>query len=171
MTCECQSGQRILRIRCDAPIHQYPEFDELASPTRWEVVPAGVDVAGPTCIHVFLGGDANWDTIAEVVNFLRTVLTKERLAPLMGAWLPGGESDGAAGSPACAGSGCGGSCSSAGKAAGPEIREYPLTEMSPLEATPLVGILRERKIESWFQPVFRAGSHELWGYECLMRAR
>ena len=177
MSCECQSGQRVLRIRANDPTQPYPEFAELASPARWELVPEGPEGAGAPCIHVFVGGQANWDTIAEVVNFLRTVLTEARMAPLMGAWLPLGEGGAPAGKPSCTGTGtgtgagCGGACGSADKPAGQEIREYPLTEMSPLDATPLVSILRERRIESWFQPVFRAGSHELWGYECLMRAR
>lgn len=172
MNCECQSGQRILRVRADVALDQYPEFAELASPTRWRIAPDAAE--GLACIEVFVGGQANWDTIAEVVNFLRTVLTEPRMSGLWGAWLPAAQGLEQTQSPAsagCAGSGCGGGCGSAGGGPARTIEERPLLEMSPLDATPLVQILRERKIESWYQPVFRAGSHELWGYECLMRAR
>lgn len=32
-------------------------------------------------------------------------------------------------------------------------------------------ILEAERLESWFQPIVCAGSHALWGYECLVRGR
>jgi EAL domain-containing protein (putative c-di-GMP-specific phosphodiesterase class I) len=39
------------------------------------------------------------------------------------------------------------------------------------DSSPLMSMLRERRIETWFQPIFTAQTLDLWGYECLMRGR
>jgi len=153
MACECQTGQRVLRVRCDGLHERYPEFKELASPTRWRLVPGADEV------YITVGGDAAWDTLTEVVNFLRTVLSEQRITHLRGAWLALGENAGCGTDGAC----CGGATGSA------DI-ELPLIEMAPLDASPLVKLLYDKRIQSWYQPVFHAGTHELWGHECLMRA-
>jgi EAL domain-containing protein (putative c-di-GMP-specific phosphodiesterase class I) len=50
------------------------------------------------------------------------------------------------------------------------VRAGALTKMVPLPSSPLIGILEERALETWFQPIFTADGLALWGYECLMRA-
>jgi len=51
------------------------------------------------------------------------------------------------------------------------LRAGPLAECAPERSSPLLAILRERRIETWYQPIVQAGSGALWGYECLMRGR
>lgn len=164
MTCSCQSGKRTLRIRLDAPRKDYPELEEFAGTARWSVVSEGSSADAGLTLLVPIGGEAKWQSISDLSNFLRTILTEERMKPLYGAWLDEGE---------VAAGGC---CSTQnlhtlGGADTPAAEERPLVEMTPLDASPLVEILKNRRIETWFQPVFRSGSHQLWGYECLMRAR
>ena len=45
-----------------------------------------------------------------------------------------------------------------------------LITSAPRTASPLVNILENRRIETWFQPVFSHPTMQIWGYECLMRA-
>jgi len=47
----------------------------------------------------------------------------------------------------------------------------PLTRWTGQRESPLADILSEGRIETWFQPVFESERLELWGYECLARAR
>jgi EAL domain-containing protein (putative c-di-GMP-specific phosphodiesterase class I) len=35
----------------------------------------------------------------------------------------------------------------------------------------LLSLVREDRLETWFQPVFRADTLRVWGYECLARGR
>lgn len=55
------------------------------------------------------------------------------------------------------------------------VRARPLRELATPAATaptPIVDILAQRRIDTWFQPVFEhRDGLRLWGYECLMRAR
>jgi len=155
-------------VRCDGLSTDYPEFYEFACPTRWQVVAGGPELGGEDVVNVFVGGGAAWDTISEFTNFLRTLMNEQQIAPLLGAWLPGGEE-----ASACSGSGgCSGGCATTPQLKFPTpLDERPLAEMSPLNASPLVEVLHNKRIDTWFQPVFYSGSHELWGHECLMRAK
>jgi EAL domain-containing protein (putative c-di-GMP-specific phosphodiesterase class I) len=51
------------------------------------------------------------------------------------------------------------------------IQAQSLSEMVSADSSPLAALLNDRRIETWFQPIFWAGTLEVWGYECLMRAR
>jgi len=175
-SCECQSGQRVLRVRCKGLQQRYPELVELASSCRWRVVPGGPDEHGDDAIELVIGGEGVWDTLGEAINYLRGVLGDERIASLRGRWQAGGEVSTANQNSACPTACCKSVCSASdtpgsipGSASARE--EMPLTEMSPLDTSELVGLLRDRRIETWFQPVFHAGTHALWGHECLMRGR
>jgi EAL domain-containing protein (putative c-di-GMP-specific phosphodiesterase class I) len=46
----------------------------------------------------------------------------------------------------------------------------PLTAWATDVESPLRTILDQRRIDSWFQPIFQASGLALWGYECLARA-
>lgn len=169
MACECESGQRVLRLHAENLRQQYPVFSEMATAGRWGVAPGGPQVGNDDVVYVTIGGDAPWQTLGELTNFLRTTMSETQAAGLMASWQPGGEA-GVAG----ATQGCSGGCESGtglSSCGAPISCPRPLVEMSPLDASPLVEVLREKKIETWFQPVFHSGSHELWGHECLMRAR
>jgi len=139
---------------------------------RWEIVPGGPSVGNEDVLHVFIGEGTVWDTITDAVNFMRTVLTEERMSPLLGAWLPGNEESEKPSASIGCGSNCGSSCPSQNQqpAAPAALNEQPLLAMSPLDTSELVKVLRGRQIKSWYQPVFHSGTHELWGHECLMRA-
>jgi EAL domain-containing protein (putative c-di-GMP-specific phosphodiesterase class I) len=53
--------------------------------------------------------------------------------------------------------------------AGTLLRAESLDAFAPRRDSPLAGILDERRIETWFQPILdRDGA--VWGHECLMRA-
>lgn len=47
----------------------------------------------------------------------------------------------------------------------------PFSTLVATDSSPILDILTNRRLETWFQPVFRARSLELWGHECLIRAR
>ena len=47
----------------------------------------------------------------------------------------------------------------------------PFSQWLETSTSPLLEILNARRIETWFQPVFRGAGLALWGYECLARAR
>lgn len=161
MNCECQTGRRLLRLQAEQLRERFTEFAELASPQRWQVNRVEVNGKAGDVVDAPIGAGAAWDTAADLINFLRTVLSEDRIADLSAAWLPGGSAEAGA----CQYSGC---CGANGAAM---TEPTPLATFAPLDASPLVRVLREKRIESWFQPVFHAGSHELWGHECLMRAR
>jgi len=55
--------------------------------------------------------------------------------------------------------------------AGTLLRAGRLGELAPQGDSPLGQLLEQGRIETWFQPIVRAGSETTWGYECLMRAR
>lgn len=46
----------------------------------------------------------------------------------------------------------------------------PLSHWASESHTPLQAILDERRILTWFQPIFTGETLKLWGYECLARA-
>lgn len=51
------------------------------------------------------------------------------------------------------------------------LEAKPISKFAPRVNSPLVNILENRRIETWFQPVFSYPSMRIWGYECLMRGR
>lgn len=51
------------------------------------------------------------------------------------------------------------------------VAARPLSDWVTDVDTPLREILDARRIETWFQPVFKGSALSLWGYECLARAR
>jgi EAL domain-containing protein (putative c-di-GMP-specific phosphodiesterase class I) len=51
------------------------------------------------------------------------------------------------------------------------VAARPLSDWVENGETPLRQILDSRSIETWFQPLFKGRELQLWGYECLARAR
>ena len=51
------------------------------------------------------------------------------------------------------------------------MQAEPLSKLVSDDSSELLDILRNRRIESWFQPVIEARTGNVWGYECLMRGR
>ncbi|MFK7954819.1 MAG: EAL domain-containing protein [Lysobacterales bacterium] len=51
------------------------------------------------------------------------------------------------------------------------VAAQPLSEWMSQGESPLKEILEQRRIDTWFQPIFVRNRLEVWGYECLARAR
>ncbi|HEX8829842.1 MAG TPA: hypothetical protein VF705_01695, partial [Longimicrobium sp.] len=144
MHCECKTDQRRLALVIRG-FGEYPELQAFGAEHGWDFHPAlgaiGVDV----------GEGRVMSGIAELASFLRAVLDPARFQGVRAAWvrreLPLPDQL-------------------------PElIHAAPLADMVSADSSELMPLLNEERIESWFQPVFRAGTLELWGYECLMRGR
>lgn len=98
-----------------------------------------------------VGAGCRWAGIADVADFLRGALDPQRYEGVRAAWLEPGRA---------------------------LLDQLPqiihadaLTSLVQTNSTALLEVLQEGRIESWFQPIFRGGTLELWGYECLMRGR
>lgn len=145
MVCECVSGERRLRLTAANFGRDYPELLQFDPGFYWDPAPTG------DAVDVQLGGDSPWATLADMADFLRTVVGSERLEPLRVHWKP-----------RCGGRELGSPC---------EEPAVPLMRLLSPSRSPLMDVLTERRIETHFQPIFRGRSLELWGYECLMRGR
>lgn len=145
MACPCQTGDRTLLLVAANLSTKFPEFADFQPGDGWELLP-DIDA-----VQINVGRTRQFKTLAEVVNFLRTVIPADRLSQLKAAWSPG--------------------CVSIKEQIASLLDAKPILEMAPLDATPLLDILQHRRIDTWFQPIFNAGDLSLWGYECLMRGR
>jgi EAL domain-containing protein (putative c-di-GMP-specific phosphodiesterase class I) len=143
MPCHCKTDVRRLAVLARS-LDEYPEILSFAPANGWETDP----VFGAVTVGV--GGESRWQGVADVAAFLRAVLDDRRFGALKAAWLERGPLE--AQVPAL-------------------IHAGSLAEMSAVDSSRLAALLREGRIETWFQPVFWAGTLEPWGYECLMRGR
>lgn len=122
----------------------YPELTSLGQQHRWTVYPR----LGAIQIDL---SDPSPQGLTALVRLLRGVLDPPRLQSLRGAWLDGRQ----------------------------ELEEQlqelihaePLLQLEMGGGSPLLEILNQRRIETWFQPIYRVDAGSVWGYECLMRGR
>ena len=123
----------------------YPELVALGAREGWEVF------AQLGAIRVSLGPKERLGGIAELVQFLRGILDPDRLKALRGGWVARDQrlEDQMAGL----------------------VHAGALLSLCPTNSPPLLEILRERRLETWYQPVVRAADGRVWGYECLARGR
>ena len=143
MQCPCQSGRRTLSIHF-APLGDESRLlRERSFGGSWEWAPDADHVVAE------IGPDQTWTSLATLMDFFRSALAEGELASATAAWIPG--------------------CSGGPDACKP-LAYQSLEAMSPKVVSPLMGILQERRIETWYQPIFHAASREIWGYECLMRS-
>lgn len=105
---------------------------------------------------VLVGGRSRYLIVNDVVNFLRAILEPSQLAAIEARW------EAASPEPGC----CMRQSAMTTHVADAFMK---LEQFAPLNATPLVELLRSGRITSHFQPVFRADGQTVWGYECLMR--
>lgn len=138
-------GARTLVVLAPEMGWRYPELVDFEAGSEWRSLPE----LGAALVEV--GPGSRWPEPAAVVNFLRSLLDSERLAALRACWLPTG-AEPTDHLPAL-------------------IHARPLLEVIPVESGPLPRLLRDGRLETWYQPIFRAGDLKLWGYECLMRGR
>ena len=144
MHCDCRTDDRRLAVLAEN-LDLYPELLSFAGKERWTVR------RDFEALEIDVGGDSRWSGVAEVAGFMRGVLDDERFAFLRAAWLDRHQP--------------------LEKQVVTLIHAKPLAGMSALDSSRLAPLLRDGRIETWFQPVFWTGTLELWGYECLMRGR
>ncbi len=144
MHCECKTDQRRLALVIRG-FGEYPELEAFGAEHDWDFHPALGAIA------VDVGEGRVMSGIAELASFLRAVLDPGRFEGVRAVWvrreLPLSEQ------------------------VAELIHAEPLATMVSADSSELMPLLNEGRIESWFQPVFRARTLELWGYECLMRGR
>lgn len=112
---------------------------------RWTVYPHF------GAIRIDLEHPSTSEALTSLVRLLRGVLDPPRLQSLRGAWID--------------------SRRDLEEQVLELIHAEPLLQLAMGSGSPLVEILNQRRIETWFQPIFRTGSGAVWGYECLMRGR
>ena len=169
MPCECTSAERtlvlLMPLSGDAGGAAYPELRDYPAGADWEYQPSRGAVA------VRVGPGRAWGSAAEVVNFLRTILSAEQLADLKAGWVGGPP-------PELTVRCCKSSRVQDAEREPSDVR--PVLDLAPLDSSPLLAMLEGRRIDTWYQPVFRpaagsgssgGGDMELWGHECLMRGR
>lgn len=142
--CECKTDQRRVVLLARS-FEEYPELEAFGPEHEWAFHRA----LGAVVVDV--GEGRAMSGISDLANFLRTVLDPARFRALRAAWVR------------------------------PElsieeqlpalIHAEPLVDLVSGDSSELMPVLNEERVESWFQPVFRAGTLELWGYELLMRGR
>lgn len=145
MRCHPKSDYRRLVLLAPALEERYPELVEFARSLDWRVSPEF------GAISVELGSTYPLPSVAELVAFLRGVLDRERLAGLNAAWIDEDQP--------------------LGEQATKRAAAEPLLSMVDEDSSLLLDILNRRQIETWYQPVFRTGDLQVWGYECLLRGR
>lgn len=144
LACECRTDARVLVV-IPPSLEECPELLEFGSSDDWRPLLH----LGAVEIHVGMG--TRWSGIADLASFLRTILGPGRFGALRAAWV---------------------------QAAAPIesqlfrlIQAETLAEMITADSSPLAALLNDRRIETWFQPIFQAGTLAVWGFECLMRGR
>lgn len=144
MTCKCQSDRRAVALVAKDLPTAFPELRRLEG-EDWAV---DDDLAA---VKVTLGSDRRFRTLADLAAFLRNALSSSQFTKVRAAWI---EPDAALRDQLEA-----------------LIHADPIADLAPLPSGPLLDILQRNGIETWYQPIFQADSREIWGYECLMRAR
>lgn len=142
--CRCQSKRRLLALHYPGPLEDALELWAAAVRFGWRHEEEGVHTFG-----IELGPDRRFCSIAELAGFIRG-LVPDAFPEILAQWLdePPHRLDSLTWDAAA-----------------------PLYAMAPLPSSPLLWILQNRGIETWFQPIRRVRDGKLWGYECLMRAR
>ena len=140
--CDCRTDARALAVLAPG-LDRFPELAGLTPGEDWTLHP---ELAA---VRVEVGGASRWSGVAEVSNFLRTELDAARFGELRAAWVRRGE-------PLAA-------------QIVTLLHAGRLADMVATDSSPLAAMLRDRRIQTWYQPIFWSGTLGLWGYECLMR--
>lgn len=144
-SCECRSGQRTLAILTRNIATEFPELLMFAGQVGWRFH-EDMDL-----LEIPIGGDEPTNSLFEFVNFLRGLLDASRMNSLRATWLEQGKD--------------------VHEQISRIIHAGSLIDMAPHDSGPLLDILLRKRIETWFQPIYRTDNGGLWGYECLLRGR
>jgi EAL domain-containing protein (putative c-di-GMP-specific phosphodiesterase class I) len=144
LPCQCRTDARSLVVLAPG-LERYPELQGLTPGEDWQLHPA------LAAVRVEVGSGSRWSGVAEVAAFLRTELDAERYGGLRAVWATRGVP--------------------LEEQLVTLLHAQPLAEMAQVDSSPLAGMLAEGRMETWYQPIFWAGTLQVWGYECLMRGR
>ncbi len=145
MHCSCHTDARTLVLVARNFAANYPELQLFATNMNWRFH-AELDA-----MEIPVGRHEQFNSVNDVANFLRGILDNERLEALRAAWLAPGQP--------------------LGSQMMLLVHAELLTAIATINSSPLLDILNNRRIETWFQPIFERRTMQLWGYECLMRGR
>jgi EAL domain-containing protein (putative c-di-GMP-specific phosphodiesterase class I) len=140
--CDCRTDARSLVVLAPG-LERYPELAGLTPGEDWALHP---ELAA---VRIEVGADSRWSGVAEVAAFLRTELDAARFGGLRAAWVRRDQ-------PLAA-------------QMVTLLHADRLADMVTTDSSPLAAMLRDGRMQTWYQPVFWSGTLELWGYECLMR--
>lgn len=144
MACHCQSDQRSLALVSPRLNEAYSDLVELAESLQW---PVHHDLGA---IRAELGTGLPLASVSDLIGFLRGVLDPLRLSELRAAWIDSRPI--ASQVPSL-------------------LKATSVAELVDGDSSILLDILNQRRIETYFQPIFTTNELEPWGFECLMRAR
>jgi EAL domain-containing protein (putative c-di-GMP-specific phosphodiesterase class I) len=145
--CTCKNAKRTLMLWMPGLATTYGKVvDYAATDKAWRASP------GENCVEVTLGECTGFHTIVEVMNFLRTLLDESLVRAITATWVDPMPT----------------------KPLTPMdllAKAAPLVAMAAQDSGPLLSLLKENRLTTHFQPIFKAARLELWGYECLMRGQ
>ncbi|MDA0267306.1 MAG: EAL domain-containing protein [Cyanobacteria bacterium] len=144
--CGCTSGIRKLVILAQNLGQSFPELLSFSRHAGWNFYPE------LEALEIMIGNEEKpTDSLVELINFFRGILDDSRLNALRGVWVKSGEA--------------------IQDQLVTLIHAGRLVDMAPHDSSDLLDILYHKRIETWFQPVYRVNGEQPWGYECLMRGR
>ena len=145
--CTCKNAKRSLMLWLPGLETVYSSVLAYCQTDKaWQATPA------ENRVQVTLGECTGFHSIVEVVNFLRTVMEESLVRAITATWI-----DPMVATPLTA--------------EALLAKATPLVAMVTEDSGPLLTLLKEGRLTSFFQPIFAAKSLDLWGYECLMRGQ
>ncbi len=145
LRCDCKSDERSLVLLAGDLENDYPEIVTFGEGAGWQFFPEF------GALQIELGTGSPISGVTELLNFLRGAVDGPRLEALRAVWVSRQDP--------------------LENQLAKLIHAGVLVEMVPADSSPLLKMLQERRVDTWFQPILRADSGALWGYECLMRGR
>lgn len=142
--CDCVSGIRTLVVLAQNLEHSFPELLTFAKHADWKFH-AELDA-----LELTIGNHKSpTNSLVELINFFRGILDQSRLNALRGVWVKTGQA--------------------IQDQLVTLIHAGPLLDMAPHDSSRLLDVLYNKRIQTWFQPVYRIQGGPPWGYECLLR--
>lgn len=144
-SCTCRSECRRLAILSQHLLRDQSDLRKEAEALHLSLHPE-LDVL---CMDI--GPGSAWQTVAEALNFVRALMSPGSFELLRAVWLD--------------------TRVPLEKQVAKLLHAEPVANLTRIDNPQLLEILRTGSIETWFQPIVRAGTDDIWGYECLLRGR
>lgn len=141
--CHCRSTARRVAILLGGVEAKLPDFDAIVQ--RFD----GIYHQKLSVLELPVGADSKFHSVGKLRDFLMTQWSSTA-SSMRCCWLNPG--------------------TSVHEQLAELVAAEPLMEWSRERDTPLQSILEHRRIQTWYQPVFKGDSLQIWGYECLVRA-